>query len=334
MSSEKRLGVQLPTSDELRAAIGPELQALARQALQENGEPSIDDLIAAPPEKEKEKPEEKKKPAPVQMKTVPLATAVANEVFAKATAQAKAQVVAPMLVPGVAAPAPAPVPAPAAAVSSRVAAPAAPQTKRPAAKEISKRDAPTAKVRKKKSSLPTIMLVFTGMIAAVAAGGAVWQAKKLKAATAPVARADTPATNGAPTTTSTEGAVKFVVPARPGEEPTPVDTTAPAEVKPPEPAPPPTVAAEPQPPATAVVAPPPPAPPPPAPPPPATVAAKDPPPKAHPHGRAQPPPADPPPAPPPKKTASSEEKKTTPAPAATPAGVDAILQQQLKSAIP
>ncbi len=303
MSDEKpsNLGAQLPTSEQLQAAIGPELRALAQQALERKGEepPSLADILE--PTKD-----EKKKAEPIVQKTVPLAFPVAKEVFAQAAVQAQQAVV-----PGVA---PAPiVAAPPASPRAVPAAPASAPAKKPTAAEQAKRDVPTAKIPRKRSSLPTVLLVVTGIIAVGAAGGAVWQAKKMGAQAAP------------PAPTTTEGAVKFAVPARPADDPAPppADTTPPAEVKPADPPPPVTAAAaDPAPPTTAK---------------PADPAAKPDPktadtkPVHHTRVVAPPPPPAPVAAAEPKKT---EDKKPA-APAATPApSVDAILQQQLKSAIP
>jgi hypothetical protein len=307
MSDDKpsKLGAQLPTSEQLQAAIGPELQALARQALERQGDqpPSLDSILD-PKEKEA-----RAKDAPLQQKTVPLALPVVKEVFA--AAQAKAQAAAssaPANVPGVAMPLP-------------VAKP-----KKLAPMEISAREAQTIKIPRKRSSLPTVLLLLTGFVAAAAAVGAVWQAKKLGNATAST-RPDTPAATTA-TATSTERAVKFSVPARPDETTQPADTTPPAEVKPPEPPPlQPVATAEP----------------PPSPPSPTPASAHvEPPGKTEPaakghHTRVAPAGGAPataaaPAAAEPKKTASEDKKPA--APAGPAPSVDAILQQQLKSAIP
>ncbi|HEY8076729.1 MAG TPA: hypothetical protein VIF62_21535 [Labilithrix sp.] len=302
MSDEKaaKLGQQLPTSEQLQAAIGPELRALARQALEQKGEepPSLADILE-PPSK---RPGEVAKKEAIVQKTVPLAFPVAKEIFAQAAAQAQQAVV-----PGVAVPAPAPkvVAAPASARS----APATSSSTKKA--EEAKRDAPTAKVARKRSSTPTLLLAITGIVAIGAAGGAVWQAKKMGTATPAQAATAAPS----------EGAVKFNIPARPADDPAPpADTTPPAEVKPADPAPPVTAAAA-DPTAKAV-----------------DPAAKPDPKTAEPkpvhHARIVPAAAPAPQAPvaaaEPKKT---EDKKPAAQPTTAPS-VDAILQQQLKSAIP
>jgi hypothetical protein len=205
---------------------------------------------------------------------------------------------------------------------------------------------PAAEQRKSRASTIAIFLLGLGAIAA--AGGAAWRAKNQKDATAnqtPVATttATTVVTTTNATPSSTEGAVGISLTSRPANEssssapaaPTPAAETKPAETAaaapPTTPAPPPTSKVEEPPPPVVKAA--------------ATPKAAPPTPEAKPeptpkkHAAAPPPPAptpkaEPKPAATPEKKEAKAEPPPKPAPAPANGGVDALLQQQLKGAIP